>query len=227
MPKKELSPQATRKIIGIGMPIFFIFGLIILILNSYWLIGDYARSINYLQTEGRISKHIAAVKTKPGERSKTFYTPVVEYNAGGKTYSVALSISSELNPVSGQAVKLRYNPGNPEEFIVLSSLSNANVFLIFFGFMWCAISALIFLSEFGTSKTAFLQYYLVLVIFGGFGAGAYAYIGNAAGTFNPFKMLSYSIWSFLPMLFIAIFCLAVGSNIVSAVKKVFINKEKY
>ena len=60
-------------------------------------------------------------REKEGGRQKTHYTPVVEYVVDGRTFGPVTGnvySTSKRDYVVGNSIKIRYNPGKPEEFLL-------------------------------------------------------------------------------------------------------------
>jgi len=208
-------PKSRDKIFTIIMfSGFFAAGLVTLILSTAYTINLNAKTGGYVKTTGKVVSFKIEKKEKIENgryRDVIYNIPIVEYEADGKKHRISTGLSGELEPAIGRKVSLKYNAQNPQDAVISSVLDSKSWFLIFFGFMVSVISALALSMEMDIEgrKMDRIRILLFYMTFAGSGAVAYAYIGNSAGTFNPVKMLKYTIWAGIPILFIIVilFCI--------------------
>ena len=95
-----------------------------LVLGGLWLMKSDRAKIRRCsaRTLGRIVQVEKSQHRESDERrTKTDYTPIVEYVVDGRTFgpvSGGVYSTSKRDYVVGNSIEIRYNPGKPEEFLL-------------------------------------------------------------------------------------------------------------
>lgn len=153
---------------------------------------------------GRYEKTQAKVVSFLFVRNSGYDIPVIEYEVDGRVYKNNAETYNKVGIRRGSKVSIRYNPQNPNEYIIASYMSNSRIILLFWSFGMITLSLIILAREiklFAELRVIFFNF-----IWGVLGIGAYLHMGINTGKFNPFAMVYETRWSLIP-------CLILGSFI--------------
>lgn len=103
---------------------WFIAGIAFIAVSSYSNISDNNKSKNYLETEGKISGYNnCTYDDEEGELCNAIY----EYVVNGITYKGSPNLSSNKSGFK-ETITVKYNPNNPNEYVMDSGWNNLLIF---------------------------------------------------------------------------------------------------
>ena len=216
----NVSQQKAGRSAIVLFSFFCIAGAIIFIASLTVIVITSRETAHYEKTQGKVVSSLVRRETRTQHgRTEEYnaYTPLIEYEVDGHIYQVRGELHSELKPQTGMPVSIRYNPQNPQQAVIASKSFLGDFFLLFFGFCWFILGLFMLSMEVETKFLIRLRIPLLYLAFGTLGTGAYFYMGNSIGSFNPFTMIRATLWSLLPCLFLIVAGLGILSSISSIV----------
>ena|GEM_PF-3756999 len=194
---------------------FLLVGAVIFIASLTKIVITVIQTNHYEVTQGKV---VSSLATKQTNR-QIVYAPIIEYEVGGKVFQIKGELQSVLRTRTDIPVNIRYNPQNPEEAIFASKLFSVDYFLLFFGFGVFIMALFILSMEIKTKFLIRIRLALLCLAFGTLGGGAYLYMGNNIGSYNPITMIRATLWSIVPCIILVFVGLVLYTLIRSKVKK--------
>lgn len=117
--------------VGIGMMVFGIFR---------WT-SEVKRTADFIEIEGEIVGLSSHIDDDVDSNPQTMYSAVYGYEVDGTMYTIKENSSSSMKPQIGRPKKVKYNPDNYADAVVISGESH--VAITFIGFLFVLISVFI------------------------------------------------------------------------------------
>lgn len=187
---------------GFLVGLCFLSGIIMLFLGIKDTYKLNEISKNYVTTNGYFSHYAIYSSDKDG----TTYSLTYIYQVNGVEYTIKTEYGTSYIPNEGDTRKVKYNPDNPEESILVGS-NRGNGFLyigafftlVSFTFILVALSTLGYLDKF---KIDIVGTYIGTIFFI-IGIGIFLYQNGTTGSLIE-TISSFGFWIFIPLMFIII-----------------------